>query len=115
MEELQRSRRSSFLSVLKRFGPEGSGLLSFPMEGYTLTLDFPIRDDGLFPFLDRLDGIVLKYGGRVYLAKDARMRAETFHAMYPRLREWQEIKSRVDPENRFDSDLARRLRISAMS
>jgi len=114
MEELARCRRSSFLSVLKRFGPAGCGLLSFPLEGYTLTLDFPIRD-GLFPFLDRLDDIVLKFGGRVYLAKDARMRPETFRAMYPRLAEWQRVKSRVDPENRFDSDLARRLRISAGS
>ncbi|MEO8434569.1 MAG: FAD-binding oxidoreductase [Pyrinomonadaceae bacterium] len=112
MEELARSRRSSFLSVLKRFGPEGSGLLSFPMAGHTLTLDFPIRDEGLFPFLDRLDDIVLQHGGRVYLAKDARMRAETFQAMYPRLAEWQRVKSRVDPENRFDSDLARRLRMN---
>lgn len=115
LEELARSRRSSFLSVLKRFGPEGPGLLSFPIAGYTLTLDFPIRDEGLFPFLDRLDQIVLKYGGRVYLAKDARMSAETFHAMYPRLAEWQKIKARVDPENRFDSDLARRLRMGAGS
>jgi decaprenylphospho-beta-D-ribofuranose 2-oxidase len=57
----------------------------------------------------------LNFGGRVYLAKDARMQAETFHAMYPRLAEWQKIKSQVDPENRFDSDLARRLRISAAS
>ena len=115
LEELQRRKRSSFLSVLKRFGAEGPGLLSFPFAGYTLTLDFPIRDEGLFPFLDRLDDIVLKYGGRVYLAKDARMRAETFHAMYPRLAEWQKVKSQVDPENRFDSDLARRLRIGPVS
>ena len=112
MEELARSRRSSFFSVLKRFGPEGSGLLSFPMAGHTLTLDFPVRDEGLFPFLDRLDDIVLKHGGRVYLAKDARMRAETFQAMYPRLAEWQRVKSRIDPENRFDSDLARRLQMN---
>ena len=82
------------------------------MAGYTLTLDFPIRDEGLFPFLDRLDDIVLEHGGRVYLAKDARMRAETFKAMYPRLAEWQRVKSRIDPENRFDSDLARRLRMN---
>jgi FAD/FMN-containing dehydrogenase len=67
----------------------------------------------LFPFLDRLDDIVLRHGGRVYLAKDARMRAETFHAMYPRLDEWRRVKLRVDPENRFDSDLARRLRMNS--
>jgi FAD/FMN-containing dehydrogenase len=114
LQELKRSGRSSFLSVLKRFGPEGEGLLSFPIEGYTLTLDFPVRDEGLFPFLDRLDEIVLKYDGRVYLAKDARMRAETFHAMYPRLAEWQSIKARVDPENRFESDLSRRLQMNEL-
>jgi len=112
LEELARDRRSSFLSVLKRFGPEGEGVLSFPFAGYTLTLDFPIRDAGLFPFLDRLDEIVLRHGGRVYLAKDARMKAETFQAMYPRLAEWRRVKARVDPENRFQSDLSRRLRIS---
>lgn len=108
-EELARSRRPSFLSVLKRFGPANDGLLSFPLEGYTLTLDLPISDPSLFAFLDRLDEIVLSCGGRVYLAKDARLRAETFRAMYARLNEWQRVKSRVDPENRFDSDLARRL------
>jgi decaprenylphospho-beta-D-ribofuranose 2-oxidase len=109
IEELRRNRRSSFLSVLKRFGPEGRGLLSFPMEGYTLTLDIPVRGAGLLPFLDRLDEIVLKFGGRVYLAKDARLRPENFRAMYSRFREWQQIKAKVDPENHFASDLSRRL------
>lgn len=108
-EELARSRRPSFLSVLKRFGPANEGLLSFPLEGYTLTLDLPINDPSLFAFLDRLDEIVLSCCGRVYLAKDARLPAETFRAMYTRLNDWQRVKSRVDPENRFDSDLARRL------
>jgi decaprenylphospho-beta-D-ribofuranose 2-oxidase len=109
LEELVRSRRPSFLSVLKRFGPANAGLLSFPLEGYTLTLDFPVNDPDLFAFLDRLDEIVLSSGGRVYLAKDARLRAETFRTMYKRLNDWQRVKSRVDPGNRFDSDLARRL------
>jgi decaprenylphospho-beta-D-ribofuranose 2-oxidase len=108
-EELVRSRRPCFLSVLKRFGPANGGPLSFPLEGYTLSLDLPINDPDLFAFLDRLDEIVLSCGGRVYLAKDARLRAETFRAMYKRLSDWQRVKSRVDPGNRFDSDLARRL------
>jgi len=111
--ELERSRRSSYLTVLKRFGPQGKALLSFPMEGYTLTLDFPVRDAALFPFLDRLDRIVLQHEGRVYLAKDARLRPEIFSAMYPRLNEWLSFKSKVDPHNRFDSDLARRLGLRA--
>ena len=112
LEALGTAGRASFLSVLKRFGPEGQGLLSFPIEGYTLTLDLPVSDAGLFPFLDHLDEIVVKYGGRVYLAKDARMRPETFRAMYPRLDEWLEVKRAIDAENCFDSDLARRLQIT---
>jgi FAD/FMN-containing dehydrogenase len=109
LEALAAAGRSSFLSVLKRFGPAGRGLLSFPLEGYTLTLDLPVSDPDLFPFLDSLDAIVLKHGGRVYLAKDARLKAETFRQMYQRLDEWLAVKRRVDPENRFSSDLARRL------
>jgi decaprenylphospho-beta-D-ribofuranose 2-oxidase len=97
--------------VLKRFGPAGRGLLSFPIEGYTLTLDLPVSDSGLFPFLDRLDAIVLEHGGRVYLAKDARLKPATFRQMYPRLDQWRAVKKQVDPDNRFDSDLARRLKM----
>ena len=111
LEALAKGRRSSFLSVLKRFGAEGKGLLSFPFEGYTLTLDLPVSDPELFPFLDRLDEIVLQHSGRIYLAKDARLNARTFRAMYPRFQEWLEIKRKLDPENCFDSDLARRLEI----
>lgn len=112
IEEMRRNRRPSFLSVLKRFGPEGEGLLSFPIEGYTMTLDIPVRDQGLFPFLDRLDEIVLKFGGRIYLAKDARLRADNFRAMYPRFPEWQRIKAKIDPDNHYASDLSHRLEMS---
>lgn len=113
LEALAAARRSSFLSVLKRFGAEGLGLLSFPFEGYTLTLDLPVSDTELFPFLDRLDEIVLQHGGRVYLAKDARLKPQAFRAMYPRLNEWLGIKSKIDPEGCFASDLARRLEIQS--
>jgi decaprenylphospho-beta-D-ribofuranose 2-oxidase len=111
---LAEAGRASFLSVLKRFGPAGSGFLSFPMEGYTLTLDLPAGDAELFPFLEKLDEIVLKCNGRIYLAKDARLPAATFRSMYQGLDAWQKIKSRVDPQNRFDSDLARRLGLSSI-
>jgi len=112
LEETRGSHRASFLAVLKRFGPEGQGILSFPLEGFTLTMDFPITDEGLFSFLDRLDEIVVRHRGRVYLAKDARLRAEVFRNMYPRLAEWQRIKTQVDPRTVFDSDLARRIGMS---
>jgi len=108
---LSESRRASFLAVLKRFGAQGKGMLSFPLAGYTLALDLPIRDKGLFSLLDKLDNIVLKYGGRVYLAKDARLSAESFTTMYPRYDEWLKIKKAIDPTNRFSSSLARRLEI----
>lgn len=111
LQELSASRRTSFLAVLKRLGAQGGGLLSFPMAGYTLALDIPIRDDGLFALLDKLDQIVLQHGGRVYLAKDARLSAESFRAMYPHYAEWLKVKNSVDPENRFSSSLSRRLEI----
>lgn len=64
----------SFLAVLKLFGPGDAdgGLLSFPMEGYTLALDFPASARN-FALLIELDAIVADHGGRLYLAKDARM------------------------------------------
>ena len=111
LKELSGSRRASFLAVLKRMGAQGKGLLSFPLAGYTLALDLPIRDKGLFSLLDKLDKIVLQHGGRVYLAKDARMSAESFHAMYPRHEEWLRIKNNIDPAHRFSSSLSRRLNI----
>jgi decaprenylphospho-beta-D-ribofuranose 2-oxidase len=109
--ELSGSRRASFLAVLKRLGAQGRGMLSFPMAGYTLALDLPIRDDGLFTLLNKLDEIVLRHGGRVYLAKDARLSADSFRAMYPRYAEWLQLKNTVDLQNRFTSSLARRLQI----
>jgi FAD/FMN-containing dehydrogenase len=115
LQALSDSRRPSFLAVLKRLGVQGSGLLSFPMAGYTLALDLPIRNEGLFTLLNKLDDIVLQHGGRVYLAKDARLSAESFRAMYPRYDEWLKIKNSVDPENRFSSSLSRRLDIGEMS
>jgi FAD/FMN-containing dehydrogenase len=63
-------------------------------------------------FAGRLDEIVVRHGGRVYLAKDARMRAEIFRAVYPRFSDWSVIRNGVDPQNRFDSDLARRLEMT---
>ncbi len=113
LERLSRSRRPSFLAVLKRLGEESGGLLSFPMPGYTLALDLPLRGRKLLPLLDELDRIVIERGGRVYLAKDARLSRDAFRAMYPRLDEWLAVKKHIDPDNRFTSSLARRLGLEA--
>ncbi|GII82806.1 oxidoreductase [Sphaerisporangium siamense] len=99
----------SFVPVLKRFGPGTPGMLSFPLPGWTLALDIPAGLPGLARLLRVFDTWVAEAGGRLYLAKDARMRAELLPVMYPRLAEWARIRRRLDPEGVFRSDLARRL------
>lgn len=97
-----------FLNVLKRLGKEGDGLLSFPHEGYTLAIDFPIRANTA-TLLKRLDVMVLDAGGRVYLGKDSFLDAAMFRAMYPNLERWLATKAKYDPEGVFTSDLGRRV------
>lgn len=111
IEQFSQSPYSSFLTVLKRFGEGNAGHLSFPAAGWTLNVDLAVPADAreLATFLDRLDEQVAEAGGRLYLAKDSRLRPETFRAMYPRLAEWQEVRDRADPQRSLQSDLSRRL------
>ncbi len=108
IERLAASGAASFLAVLKRFGP-GRGLLSFPVEGWTLALDLPASAPGLGPLLDELDVLIAQAGGRVYLSKDSRLRPDVLGAMYPKLGEWASIRERLDPDATMRSDLGRRL------
>lgn len=100
----------SFLTVLKVFG-EQDDLISFPKKGYTLALDFPVRK-GLFEFLDELDEIVLNYGGRIYLSKDARMKPEIFWRSYPNVKTFMEIVKKYNPNNKINSLQALRLNLT---
>jgi FAD/FMN-containing dehydrogenase len=97
------SGQGSFLAVLKLFGAqEPHGPLDFPREGYTLALDFPIRN-GLFPLLDDLDRRVLEYGGRLYLAKDVRMSSDVLGKGYPELDAFMQVRRQYDPDGKFSS------------
>jgi FAD/FMN-containing dehydrogenase len=106
--EITSSNCIPFLNVLKKFGKGQGGLLSFPFEGYTFAIDFPITAP-LKPFTQKLDKMVLDMGGRIYLGKDAYLDEATFKAMYPQHKEWLAIKKKYDPNNVFSSDLSRRL------
>jgi decaprenylphospho-beta-D-ribofuranose 2-oxidase len=100
----------SAFNVFKLFGPGNRAPLSFPMAGWNVAMDFPNKP-GVNEFLNELDARVLEFGGRVYTAKDSRVSADNFHAMYPRIDEWIALRRKVDPTGVFVSDMARRLEL----
>ncbi len=110
LQKVSDSGLGSFLAVLKQFGAQ-NGLLSFPMPGYTLALDFPIHGT-LMPLLEELDEITQSYGGRLYLSKDARMSKGFFNTTYQHSRpRFSEITRSVDPNKKFQSLQSNRLGI----
>lgn len=111
LETLYKNKHPILLAVLKRFGQESFAPLSFPLSGITLALDIPISNESLFNCLDILDEIVIQAGGRIYLAKDARLKPKAFRKMYKRYPEWLAVKQHWDPKNRFSSSLSRRLKL----
>ncbi|MBN1516203.1 FAD-binding oxidoreductase [Candidatus Sumerlaeota bacterium] len=104
------SGQGSFLAVLKLFGAENDNYLSFPMEGYTLALDFKITPQ-LFPLLDTLDEMVHEIGGRVYLTKDARLRPDTFRQGYPGLEDFMKVRRQYGLPEKMQSLQSRRLNL----
>ena len=107
LQRISNEGLGSFLAVLKVFGEQQS-IISFPKEGYTLALDFPVRD-GLFEFLDELDQVVLQYGGRLYMSKDARMKPEVMTAGYPELNKFKAIVKKYNPSGKIRSIQSDRL------
>jgi len=108
LERITESGKGSFLAVLKVFGPANANYLSFPQKGYTLALDFKV-EQAVFDLLDELDAIVLQHGGRIYLAKDARMSAATFKASYPDWQVFEEVRARWYAHGKFTSVQSKRL------
>lgn len=112
LERMAAARVPSFLAVLKRLGPGNDAPLSFPRRGWSLAVDVPADVPGLRALLDQFDELVAAAGGRVYLAKDSRLRPDVLAEMYPRLADWRSARDRLDPAGRFQSDLGRRLRLT---
>ncbi|HWX46091.1 MAG TPA: FAD-binding oxidoreductase [Solirubrobacteraceae bacterium] len=114
VHRLRDRRQPMYLTVLKRFGPGGrafekGGPLSFPIEGFTLAIDLPASAPGMYRALDEADELVAGAGGRVYLAKDARLHPEMLGVMYPELDRFRELRAQVDPDGVLRSDMGRRL------
>lgn len=110
LEKVARSGLGSFLAVLKLLGPNSGGLLSFPMQGWTLALDFPMRQATL-RLLDDLDAIVADHGGRLYLAKDCRMSAAMLRRTQPNIDRFQAIRAQWGCLGAMQSLLAERLEL----
>jgi decaprenylphospho-beta-D-ribofuranose 2-oxidase len=100
---------ASFLAVLKRMGAQNLAPMSFPTEGWTLTLDMAAGIKGLPELLAKVDNMVLDAGGRHYLAKDSHVSPTAVRRGYPRLDEWMHRRDSMDPHGLWRSDLARRL------
>ncbi|WP_106380832.1 FAD-binding oxidoreductase [Abditibacterium utsteinense] len=110
LEKISASNRAAFLGVLKKYGASDEAPLGFAMPGYGLALDLPATPE-VRDFAQQLDEITLRFGGRVYLAKDAALSPQSARKMYPRIGEFERIKAQLDPGGRFQSSLSKRLEI----
>ncbi len=108
LEKIAQTGLGSFLAVLKQFGPANQNLLSFPMDGYTLALDFKMTPN-IISVLHALDDMVVGMGGRIYLTKDAVMREHSFKASYPQWQEFEEVRHRFGAIGKFASTQSKRL------
>ena len=110
LEKISASGKGSFLAVLKLHGKSNNNYLSFPLEGYSLALDFKM-EPGLFDLLNQLDEILLRYGGRIYLAKDARVSKTTFEKGYPLINQFRELRKAYKMNQKFNSLQSQRVDI----
>lgn len=109
LRSISASGQGSFLAVLKRLGAQ-AGPFSFPMEGYTLALDFPVGQRTL-ALMEQLDAIVIDHGGRFYLAKDSRMSAQTLRASDPRVPAFVAMRETLGAASAFQSSQSERLQL----
>lgn len=110
LETIAGAGLASPLAVLKRMGPGRAGHLSFPMEGYTLAVDFPNRPEAR-DLVARLIERTRSCGGRIYLAKDSLARSADVAPMYPDLPAWRSQVAKADPQGQLTTDIVRRLNL----
>ena len=110
LKKIALSGKGSFLAVLKLYGKENKNYLSFPIEGYSLALDFKL-EKGLFELLDELDKIVIEYGGRIYLTKDVRVSKENFEVGYKDIDKFREFRKEHKMDKKLNSLQSKRVGI----
>ena len=110
LKSISNAGKGSFLTVLKLYGQANDNYLSFPMEGYSLALDFKI-EKRLFELLEKLDEIVLKHGGRIYLTKDVRVSKGVFEQGYPQVNKFRALRKKYKMNEKFNSLQSRRVGI----
>jgi len=109
LELVTKAGSGSFLAVLKRFGKQDS-FFSFPMEGYTLSLDVPVNKRTL-KLIDKLHITTLEYGGRFYLAKDSRLTPEIFQKSDKRIKAFRTFREKNKSYDAFNSAQSIRLKL----
>lgn len=108
LKKILKSEHKSFLAVMKLHKKENKNYLSFPLEGFSLAIDFKIKD-GLFNFLKELDKIVLKFNGRIYLTKDSRVNEKVFKQGYPKINDFIKFRKNNKMTEKFQSNQSKRL------
>jgi hypothetical protein len=109
LEVIVCSGKGSFLAVLKAFGKANENFLSFPIEGYTLALDFKMSEETI-QLISQLDSMVVEMGGRVYLTKDALMTETTFKRTYPQWKQFEEVRAKYGAIGKFASSSIKEIR-----
>lgn len=108
LNKISVSGMGSFLAVLKLYGRANDNWLSFPIEGYSLALDFKMQPK-LLSFIDELGIVVTKYQGKVYLAKDASVKKEMFDLEYPKANQFRHFRQKHSLDKHFNSLQSTRL------
>lgn len=107
---IQKKNIFPYLAVLKLYGKKNDNYISFPIEGYSLALDFK-RDDDTLAMIKNLDNLVVKFGGRVYLTKDAHIDESSFKKMYPEAEKFISIRKKYDLKDKMESSQSMRIGI----